>query len=171
MQFFGDILEGARATAPAHMPGEPLRIERIVGKEVQMLPLHLAAMPAQNPSNLEFQIDPSVATGQVAHTPCRSVVPTRLRSTTFLADGFFERRTSVTMRAFESPKTPRTNSCGRKPSNRYASRRRLCLGEVAIAKSCQFPKRRQSMEILFQPELRGDQCAFRPTLFREDPNN
>ena len=35
------------------------------------------------------------------------------------AAGFFERRTSVMTRAHESPKTPRTNSSGRKPRNRY----------------------------------------------------
>jgi hypothetical protein len=86
-----------------------------------MLSFHLAAAPAKNPPNLEFQIDPRIATGQIPDAPCRAVVPTRVRSTTLLADRFFERRTSVMTRAFESPKTPRTNSSGRKPGNRYSS--------------------------------------------------
>jgi hypothetical protein len=73
-----------------------------------------------------------------------------MRSAAFLADRFFERRTSMTTRAFGSPKTPRTSSCGRKPANRYASRRRLRLREVAIAKSCQFPKRPQIAESRIQ---------------------
>jgi hypothetical protein len=73
-----------------------------------------------------------------------------VRSATFLAERFFERRTSLTTRAFGSPKTPRTASCGRKPANRYASRRRLRSREVAIAKSCQFPKPPQTAESRIQ---------------------
>lgn len=53
-------------------------------------------------------------------------------------------------RAFGSPKTPRTLSNGRKPANRYASSRRLRLSEVAIAKSCQIPRRHQSTETRMQ---------------------
>jgi hypothetical protein len=40
--------------------------------------------------------------------------------------------------------TTRPASSGRKPGNRYASRRRLRLREVAIAKSCQFPRPHQA---------------------------
>jgi len=76
-----------------------------------------------------------------------------VRSTTLLAERFFERRTSVMTRDFESPKTPRTNSSGRKPANRYASSRRLRLREVAIAKSCQFPQHRQTAETRIQQGL------------------
>ncbi len=63
---------------------------------------------------------------------------------------FFERRTSVMTRADESPKMPRTNSNGRKPANRYTSRRRLRLRIVAIEKSCQFPQQCQSAETRIQ---------------------
>jgi hypothetical protein len=122
-----------------------------------MLSFHLAAAPAKNPPNLEFQIDPRIATGQIPDAPCRAVVPTRVRSTTLLADRFFERRTSVMTRAFESPKTPRTNSSGRKPGNRYASSRRLRLREAAIAKSCQFPQHRQTAENRIQQDLQAIQ--------------
>ena len=68
-----------------------------------------------------------LAAGQIADAPCRAVVPARACSATHFADRFFERRTRVMTRADESPKTPRTNSSGRKPANRYASRRRLRL--------------------------------------------
>jgi hypothetical protein len=121
-----------------------------------MLSFHLAATSAQNPPNLEFQIDPRVAAGQIADAPRRAVVPTRVRSTTLLADGFFERRTSVMTRAFESPKTPRTPS-GRKPANWYASRRRLRLRKVAIAKSCQFPRHLQTVETRSRKALQAIQ--------------
>jgi hypothetical protein len=146
MQFFGDILDAARATAAPDIPGKPLGAERIVGQEVELLPPHLAATPAENPPNLDFEVDPRVAARQIAHSTCRAVVPTRVRSTAFLADCFFERRTRVMTRAIGSPKMPCTSSCGRKPANRYASKRRLCLSKVAIAKSYQFPQPYQSAE-------------------------
>ena len=115
-----------------------------------MLPPHLAATSAENPPNLDVEIDPRVAAGQIAHSTCRMVVPTRVRSTAFFAGCFFERRTRVTTRAIGSPKIPRTSSCGRKPANRYASRRRLCLRKVAIAKSYQFPQQYQPAETRIQ---------------------
>ena len=150
VQFFGDILDGACATAPTHIPGESLGVERIVGKEIQVLPLHLAAASTQNSSHFEFQIDPRVATRQVAGSSRGAVVPARVRSATRLADSFFEPRTRVTMRAFESPNTPRTDTCARKPANLYASSRRFCLGKVTIAKSCQFPQHCQTAKTRIQ---------------------
>ena len=144
IQLLGDILDRARSAAPTHVPGKPLgvvnrpQVERIVGKKVQALALHLAGAPVQNPSYFEFEIDPRVAAGQSANSPRGAVVPTRVRSAIRLADRFFERRDSVTMRALGSPKMPRTDTCARKPANWYASSRRFCLGKVAIAKSCQF---------------------------------
>ena len=141
MQLVGDIRDAARAAAASDMPGKPLGIERVVGQEVEPLPPHLGATSAENSPNLEFQIDTRVAAGQIAHSPPRAVVPARMRSTTFLADCFFERRTRV---------TPRTSSCGRKPANRYASRRRVCLRKVAIAESCQILRQCQTAESRMQ---------------------
>ena len=149
-KFFGDILDRARTAAPTHIPGKAFGVERIVGKKVQLLPLHLAAAPAENSSNLEFQIDPHVARWQIANASRGSVVPTHGGSATFLADCFFERRNSVMGRALGSPKMPRTVSCGLKPANRYASCRRLRLGNLAMAKSCQFPHRCQTAKTRFQ---------------------
>jgi hypothetical protein len=71
------------------------------------------------------------------------------------AQRFFDRRTSVMMRAFGSPKTPRTRSSGRKPANRYASRRRLRFFEVAIGKSCQISSTYQRRS---RPIITDSQC-------------
>src|SRR5919198_1346137 len=157
MQLLGDVLNCARPTAPADKPGKPLRVERSFGKEIELLAPHLAATAALQPPNFEFQIDPRVAAGQIPHPPCRAVVPARVRPTTFLADRFFERRTRVMTRAFESPKTPRTPSSGQKPTNRYASRRRLRLREVAIATSCQFPQHYRTAGTRIQQGLQAIQ--------------
>ena len=108
-------------------PSEALGVERIVGKEIELLAHHLGAAVTANPTHLELQVDPRVAAGQIARTSRRAVVPAHMRSTTFLADGFFERRTSVMTRANGSPNTPPICSKGRNPGNRYASRRRLRL--------------------------------------------
>lgn len=51
---------------------------------------------------------------------------------------FFDRRTSLTMRRWGSPKTPTIVCRGRKPGNRYESeRRRKGLEEDRIPQSCQ----------------------------------
>ena len=62
---------------------------------------------------------------------------------------FFERRFSLTMRAFGSPKMPRTVPSGRKPGNAYASHsRRFRLPAAAIAKSVRFRAPLYSLETL-----------------------
>lgn len=150
MQFLGNILDGAAPAASPDEPGKPLRVERVVCKKVELLALHLAAISTEDSPDFQFQIDARVATGQIPYSSCRSVVPANVRPTALLADCFFERRTNVMTRAAESPKTPRTSSRGRKPANRYASRRRLYLRRVAIAESCQFPRHCQSAKTSLQ---------------------
>jgi hypothetical protein len=56
---------------------------------------------------------------------------------------FFDRLTSVIIRSFGSPKMPRIRSSGRKPANRFVSRRRFRLFEVGIGKSCQLPAKHE----------------------------
>src|SRR5262249_27857758 len=59
---------------------------------------------------------------------------------------FFRQRCRDTMRAFGSPKMPRTVAAGRKPGNRYVSGRRMIF---RIQKSCQVStplKRRKTTE-------------------------
>jgi hypothetical protein len=114
IQFFGNVLDGADPTATPDEPGEALRVERIVGKKIELLAHHLATGATVNPTDLELHIDPGVAAGQIARSPRRTVVPAHVRPITFLAYGFFERRTIVTTRAKESPNTP--PSCSRDES-------------------------------------------------------
>ncbi|EKD31085.1 MAG: hypothetical protein ACD_77C00405G0001, partial [uncultured bacterium] len=144
MQFAGDIRNRAAPAAPAHVPGKPLGVERIVRQEVEPFALHFSAVPAKHPSDPDFQIDARIPAGQVANPSQLLVVPARMRQPATVADGFFERRTSVMTRALGSPKMPRIFSSGRKWANRYASSRRLRLGEMAIGKSSRFLQRVQT---------------------------
>jgi len=138
LQFLGDCLDGCIGTTPAHIPGKALRIERIVRQPVQSFALHLAAVSTGNTPQFVLQIHPRVAAGQVADTPPLAVVPTAMHRTTDPALCFFERRTSVTTRAFGSPKTPRTVAWGRKPGKAYVSdNRRVCLCDLTMRTSCQ----------------------------------
>jgi hypothetical protein len=112
-----------------------LRIERVVRQEIEPLALHLAATAASHPPDLNFQEDARVAARQIANLPYTPVVPTRMNSPAAPANRFFVRRASVMMRAFGSPKTPRTVGWGRKPGNMYVSHRRRCrFDELAIGK-------------------------------------
>ena len=137
MQFLRDRLDRGAGTAPADVMGEPLRVQRIVGQKVQALALHGAAIPAVDSPHFDLEVDARVGAGQIAHPARAAVVPAQLRCTADTAECFFERRISVMTRAMGSPKTPRTLASGRKPGNRYASRRRLDLDDVGIGISCQ----------------------------------
>ncbi len=137
-QLFGQVLDRGAATAPTDVVGEALRVERIVAEKVEPLALHGATSPAVDTPDLQLEIDAVIARRQIAHPPRASVVPTAVRSSADAAQRFFERRTSVTMRAFGSPKTPRTLRRARNPGKEYASvRRRARLRFLAIAKACQ----------------------------------
>ena len=46
--------------------GEPLGVERVVRQPVQPLALHAATPAALDPANREVEVDPPVATGEVA---------------------------------------------------------------------------------------------------------
>ena len=137
VQFRGDVLDRGTATAPAHVVGKPLGVQRTVGQQRQTLALHRVAASARYPTNLELQVNPIRAAGQIAHAPSSAVVPARLHSSAHATCRFFERRTRVMTRAFGSPKTLWSGSSGRKPINRYASSRRFCFAEVAMETSCQ----------------------------------
>src|SRR4051794_15449474 len=133
-EFAGHIPDRRGPAAPPHIVGEPFRVEGVVGQPRKMLPLHAAATRARHAPHLELQVHPGVATGEVAYPTGRAVVESALTSTTSSAVRFFPRRTSRTIRAFGSPKTPRTLGSGRKPINRYASSSRRCF---RIRSSCQ----------------------------------
>src|SRR5450830_1020139 len=124
LQLLGNVLDRRLPTALAHVMGKALRIERVVRQEIEPLALHLAATAASHPPDLNLQKDARVAARQIANLPYTPVVPTRMNSPAAPANRFFARRASVMMRAFGSPKTPRTVGWGRKPGNMYVSHRR-----------------------------------------------
>ena len=125
------------AAAPDKI-GEAFGVERIVRQKVEPLPLHLAAVAAIETPHLQLQEYPRVPARQIAHLTDLAVVPARLHPTTAPARRFFERRFNAMMRAFGSPKIPRTVGCGRKPANEYVSQsRQWRLDARAIRKSCQ----------------------------------
>ncbi|MEO6023538.1 MAG: hypothetical protein ABIP64_10535 [Burkholderiales bacterium] len=114
-------------------------IEGIAGQEIERLALYIASARALNTPDLELQVHAPVATGQIPNLPRTPVVPSAVNATAAATDRFFERRTSVMMQAFGSPKTPRTVGCGRKPGNAYASHSRRCrFDKFAMRKSSQF---------------------------------
>ncbi len=140
VEFLGKILDRGRTAAPAHVMGKALGVEGVVGQKVEPLALHAPATSALNASNLQFEVDARIAAGQIANLTRASVVPPRLCPATAAAHRFFERRSRVMTRAFESPKTPRTVGCGRKPGKVYASHsRRTRFAEVAMQTCSQFP--------------------------------
>jgi hypothetical protein len=79
--------------------------------------LTLAARSAKDAPDLDLKIDARVAARQVAHPPHRAIVPAAMQGSAVGAARFFERRFSLTMRAFGSPKMPRTVPSGRKLGN------------------------------------------------------
>lgn len=75
LEFLGDIAGRRTSTTSSDVPGEPLRVKRIVGQPVDALGLHRAVGPAVDATHLERQPDARVATGQVTHASGLAVVP------------------------------------------------------------------------------------------------
>ena len=111
-----------------HVEGKPLGVEGVLGQKVQPLCLHCLASPAIYPPNLDLQVHPHIAIGQVADSTRTQIVPTELSRSAGTTDGFFPRRVRRTRRARWSPKMPSMNCRGRKPGNVYASERRRLRG-------------------------------------------
>jgi hypothetical protein len=97
---------------------------RIVGQKVELFAFHFATRPATHAPHFELEIYAGVAAREVTHASNRAVVPTVMQASTTTASRFFERRLSLMMRAFGSPKTPRTVPSGRNPGNPYVSHNR-----------------------------------------------
>src|SRR5271157_597899 len=131
LELLGHIPDRRATTAPADLEGKSLGVARIVGQELHTLTLHLAAMAAIDAPHLELQEHPHATARNIPHPARSAIVPARLLPATCVADCFFDRRTSVMIRAYGSPKTPRTCSTGRKPANRYASANRRRFVELA----------------------------------------
>ena len=112
MQLLGDILDRGGTATLANVKGKPLGVERIVGQEGKLLLLHLAAPPAQNTPDLQFEVDACVAAGEVSDQPELAVVEGQVCRTASSADCFFCRRVNRMTRALGSPKIPDTLCSG-----------------------------------------------------------
>jgi hypothetical protein len=66
VQLLGDILDRGGTAPLANVKGKPLGVEWIVGQEGKLFLLHLAAPPAQNTPDLQFEVDARVAAGEVS---------------------------------------------------------------------------------------------------------
>ena len=108
MQLSGNILDRGGTATLANIKGKPFGVERIVGQEGKLLLFHLAAPSTQNTSNFQLQVDPRVATGQIADQPDLAVVEGPVCRTASSTDCFFCRRVNRMTRALESPKIPDT---------------------------------------------------------------
>ena len=75
VQLLGHVLDGAHPTASSHIERKALRVEGIVGEEVQLLALHGLRSSTRNPSHLELEIHAHLAVGQIAYSPLATVVP------------------------------------------------------------------------------------------------
>jgi len=89
LQFLGNILEGRRAAALAHVVGKPLGVEGIVGQEIELLAFHFTATPALNAADLELQIDPPVTARQISCSARTPIVPAGVDTTAAAAGRFF----------------------------------------------------------------------------------
>jgi len=112
-QLFGHIPDRRGSTAPPHVEGEPLAVEGIVGQEVEPFLFHLATAPASHPPDLELEVHPPIAAGQIADAALLAIVPAPLDPPAYPTRRFFDRRVRVMMRARGSPKMPVTVGLGR----------------------------------------------------------
>ena len=126
------IPDGRLATPPADGEGETLGVEGIVGEPFQAFGLHAVAAPAEDSAKAVSEVDPLVATGEVADAAGPLVVEGPVGLTTDIANRFFRRRLRVMTTAWGSPKRPRMRAWGTNPGNRYRSWRSLNL---AIARA------------------------------------
>ena len=121
-QFLGHRLDRRVAAPPPHVKGEPFGVKWIVRQPRQTFALHLAALRAGHPPQLEFQVNPQGTAGQIANHPRTPIVKAVAHCSTLAADRFFCRRRNGTSRTRGSPKKPCTSLAGTNPGNRYASR-------------------------------------------------
>jgi len=69
--------------------GKTFGVERIVGKDVQLLALHFAETLALDAARLEFEVNAGIASGQVARAPRAPFVPAHVRPSAATAKPFF----------------------------------------------------------------------------------
>jgi hypothetical protein len=141
-QLPGHRLQAHLPAAPPHKKGEAFRVERVVGYPVQPFPLHLATTPALDSPNLDFQINPAIATGQVPDGSTDPIIEPALTPPTTPTGRFFCRRSSTITLALGSRHIPFKVAQGRNPGYRYSSSNRRRFG---IRASCQVSSQLQSV--------------------------
>ena len=83
----------------AHADGEALGVEGIVGQEGERFPLHRATARAGHAPDLEVEVDPQVAAGEIPNAAPPVVVPPALPLAAGPTGSFFDRRVRVMIRA------------------------------------------------------------------------
>jgi hypothetical protein len=144
---------------------ETLGVKRIVRQPRKLFGLHLAAAPAQDASDHEFQVDARIPAGQIANPAQPAVVE---RSVTLAADApdrFFSRRESPMTRALGSPKMPRMVVVGKKPGKRYVSWSLRCK---PIRRSCHVSSISKNHKTCGQQGVHKKNSCFLPTIFGEE---
>lgn len=164
MQLPGHIAQGSRTTPPPNKEGEAFGIEGVVGQPGRLLLLHRSTATPLHAPDLDLQVDPRVATREVAHPTYLVVVERPRRRATDAAASFFPRRTSHRTRALGSPKTSPTVALERNPGKRYVSTSRR---DGRIGKACHVFSRRKTPQCLIQSHF--PHPPFFPTRLGEDP--
>src|SRR5579862_1529539 len=142
----------------------------IVRQKIQPFALHRAATAARNAPHFQFQNNPKSCARQVPNMPHPSVVPPLLRVPAAPADGFFERRSSRTIRTFGSPNTPRTVALDRKPANEYPSDRRRCrFPDLPMPQHAKIEPKQKREKSPIHKRFRRYDPSKSPTQFPEDP--
>ena len=151
-----DGLERRGAAPAADEEGKALGVKGIVGSPGQFLLFHRAAVVTPHTPPLDFQVDPGIATRQIAHPAPLVVVEGPLPVPTDPTACFFPCRRRRRTRALGSPTMPWTGDRGRKPGNRYVSANRR---DGCIVHSCHVFSQRKTQHSLAQrhvPALRQD---------------
>src|SRR5712691_4632227 len=138
-QLLGHIPDRGRPTAPSHVEGEALGVKGIVREKREALLLHRATAPTGHAPHLDVEVDAQVPACEIAHSALFAVVPAALHPAVGPAGRFFDRRVSVMIRAWGSPKIPVTVGLGRNPGKRYASHSRRGRRGVGMRRSCPIP--------------------------------
>jgi hypothetical protein len=108
MKLVGHVLQGGGPAASSHKEGKPLRVKGIVGDPRWALLPHHATALAQDTPDFDRQIHAGISTRKIPDLARLAIVKRPMRSPARAADRFFPRRTSRRIRAFGSPKHPRT---------------------------------------------------------------
>src|SRR5580692_11254605 len=134
LELLGDIADRCLSATAADIERKAFGEVRIVRQKIQPFALHCATTAARHAPHFDFEKNPKSCARQIANLSHPPVVPAVPDPPAAAANGFFERRSSRTIRTSGSPNTPRTVAFARKPANEYPSdRRRGRFPDLAIS--------------------------------------